>query len=471
MSLMTLELSDAGILAAGGQPPKLLGVDGLETESPGFAIQNKKELLVGQSAERQARLHPQKVQHRFWGQLSTDPLKKPGRSAETHAEIAFAHLAQVWENIKPHGNEVMIAIPSFFNRHQLGLLLGMTQELSIPVKGLMPQAVAAVPHPYPGSHLLFLDVHLHHTEVTVLAQGDQLRLEETLTLDELGLIHLFRIWAETIAEEFVRTTRFDPLHEAASEQVLYDRLPDILNHLQKDPTTAIELKIDQSVHRITLNRDLLANRSESYLKQVSPIINSMWHKTGNQKDDATVLMTHRFSLLPGVTTILDGFEQSRLVKLKIGASALNMFQIWDQLDYPIASMGAAFFTSRPWQTTIETDSRQGKIVKPTVRQPTHILCENLAYPITEIPLFIGPGGSDAHGELVVGDQSSKDPHHCSVRRIGEEVVLTDSGNRDIFIDDQALESDCIVLHLGQTVRIETIDAVIRTIVCLKADES
>ena len=46
MSLIGLELSDAGIMAAGGDPAKLLTLDGQAIESPGFALPQKKRLRI-----------------------------------------------------------------------------------------------------------------------------------------------------------------------------------------------------------------------------------------------------------------------------------------------------------------------------------------------------------------------------------------------------------------------------------------
>ena len=472
MSLISLELSDVGVLAAGHLPPRLLAVDGPETESPGFALPQKKGLVVGQSAERQARFHPQKVQHRFWDQLSTDPLKTPRRFAETNAEIAFAHLAQIWEMIKKYGNEVMIAVPAFYSRHQLGLLLGMAQELSIPIKGLVIQAVAAAPQPYPESRLFFLDIHLHRTEVTLLEQGEQLRLQETETLDEQGLVYLYRIWAETMAEEFVRTTRFDPLHEAASEQALYDRIPEILSRRRNDPTVTIDLRTGATVHRVALNRELLVRKSASFLERTRVLVRSLMEKTGRPQGNVTVLMSHRFARLPGATTVMSGFDQPRLVELEIGASALNTLLIWDQFDHPSTGDGAAFFTSRPWQPSSTAGSPQSEPVTSDGRQTTHLLYRDLAYPITEAPLTIGQKDSAADGRLLIGGRLPEAVrHHCSIRRMGEQVVLTAIGDREILIDDQPLKGDRTALHLGQSVRVGIPGDIIRLIACLKVDET
>ena len=86
MSLIVLEISDAGIIATAVTPAGLLEIDGQATESPGFALPEKDGLLVGKAAESKAHLFPLQVIHRFWDQLNTEPLKQKGRHAQNHAD-------------------------------------------------------------------------------------------------------------------------------------------------------------------------------------------------------------------------------------------------------------------------------------------------------------------------------------------------------------------------------------------------
>ncbi|NNL78078.1 MAG: hypothetical protein HKO68_17235, partial [Desulfobacterales bacterium] len=75
MSLIGLELSDAGIIAAAGEPARLLEVDGQATESSGFALPQKGGVLVGKAAEGQAHIFPRQTLNGFWDQLNIEPIK------------------------------------------------------------------------------------------------------------------------------------------------------------------------------------------------------------------------------------------------------------------------------------------------------------------------------------------------------------------------------------------------------------
>ena len=107
-----------------------------------------------------------------------------------------------------------------------------------------------------------------------------------------------------------------------------------------------------------------------------------------------------------------------------------------------------------------------------MRRPTHLLHNNLGYPLSDAPLFIGKKDSAAGGRVLIGRGSSEATHHlCTVHRMGEEVVLTVIEKGQIFIDDQLLTSDSTVLNLGQTFRVGTPGENIRVIACLNTDET
>ena len=116
--------------------------------------------------------------------------------------------------------------------------------------------------------ILHLDIHLHRIEIIYLKQGDYLTVADSIAITEKGLVHLYREWVEAIAQEFVRNTRFDPLHKAASEQELYDRLPAVLTNFRHNTSTVFEISAKATSYNIALKRDLLARKAGSLLDGV-----------------------------------------------------------------------------------------------------------------------------------------------------------------------------------------------------------
>ena len=471
MTLLGLELSDAGILVAGDNPIRLLTVDGQEQESPGFAIPEKERLLVGKPALDKAHLFPLQVINRFWDQLNTEPLKQKNRHAQNHAEIACAHLFHVWEIVKQYGDEMIIAVPNFYSREQLGLILGMAKELSIPVKGFVSLPIAAPHHADPNAMLLHLDIHLHRFEIIHLHQGEYLTAKNSVTFGEISLEQLYRSWVETIAEEFVHATRFDPLHQAATEQELYNRLAAALDILKNQPSFLFELSHGKNSYRITLLRDVLFQKSEKIYDEICQFIEKMRDDHGKNNFLTVIQTTHRVACLPGLKDKLLEIENCKIIELEPGAGALGVLKLRDQLTDRHFKNGASFFTSRPWQQTESTTSRAISDQTSHTIRPSHLLYRDVAYPISEKPLIIGcdqyPFGKGIRVEATSSDVSKK---HCTVQREDDRIVLTDYGSQGTFVDDRQINGSAI-LELGQIVRLGTSRETIRLIACLEADET
>lgn len=463
MSLLAFELSDAGIMAAAGNPARLLAVDGSALESPGFALPEKKQLTVGKAAQSQAHIYPQKIVHRFWDRLDTTAMKLAGRKTSNHAEIAYAHLAMIWAQIQPLGSAVIVTVPGFMTSEQMGLILGITQELGMPVKGFVSQAVAAAPRAYPDSDLFYLDIHLHRTEVSLLAQGDHLTVQKTLSLDDFGLIRLHRLWVECIAETFVRTTRFDPLHQAASEQALYDRLPEIVGRLDTDPAMTFDVRSGQTVHNITLTRQALADKSQSFFDRVQGLVQQLSVQDKAAASHKTMLLSHRAAGLVGLKSELGHSGDMTVVEADAGAGAINALQIWESFAAQATDGGAPFINQRPWQSSVPANHREAV---EAVR-PTHLLFRHLACPIPNRPM--GLRIEDGRLRSMAPERTSSS-YPCTIGREDDQVVLAVHGDQEVLVDGAPIKGRAI-LNLGQSIQLGRAEDTIRLIACVDADEA
>ena len=465
MTLLGLELSDAGILVAGTEADGLLEIDGNSVESPGFALPEKKRLTVGVAAERKAHLYPRQIINQFWDQLNIEPLEQPNPFAQNHAEIAFAHFARIWEIIKHHGKEMVIAVPGFYTREHLGFILGITQELGIPVKGFVPLSVAAVPEHLPPGLLLHLDLHLHRFEVTRLEGGDQLSQKETASSEGNGLSKLYRKWVDAIAEEFVRSTRFDPLHQAATEQELYDRLPGVLTALCRNPSVYFEMTGGSKIYHVTLTYDLFCKKGGPVFEEMRRLIGRFYDSYGAAGAGPVLLLTDRINRLPGIKDMLAVIENCNIISLQPGSGALGILRSMRSLFEQQAGNSALFLTSRPMPAEGPLPDKEPGRPPEVQQQPTHILYRNLAYPITEKPLIIGlqrvAGGS---GIQIQGEIAGVSRKHCTVRLQANKVVLSDYSTYGTFVDENPVNGK-MTLMLGQTVRVGTPGETLKLIAC------
>lgn len=466
MSVLGVELSDAGILFAGGDPPGLLKVDGDSVESPGFALPEKNRLTVGAAAERKAHLYPRQILNQFWDQLNTEPLEQPNPFAHNHAEIAYEHFASIWQRIQQHETEMVIAVPAYYTRAHLGLILGITNELGIRVKGFTPLAIAAMPDQLPRGLWLHLDLHLHRFEVTHLQRTNQLSREESISAEGSGLSTLYRRWIDAIAEEFVRHTRFDPLHRAATEQELYDRLPGVLAQLNQNPSVHFEMTGGSKVYRVTLTRDLFGNTARPVTQEIRRLIADFCDRYDPGASGRVLLLTDRLARLPGVKSMLGGIENCKMIALTAGSGALGALRFYDTLDRQKDDRSAPFLTTRPLPVQ-QTPAAEAVRQPPVAQQrATHILYRDIAYPIGETPLIIGLARvKDASGIQVRGQVAGISRKHCSVQLHGNKIVLEDHSTYGTYVNEKPV-TERMVLKLGQVIRVGTPGEKLKLIACL-----
>lgn len=470
MSLLGIELSDAGIMAAGGEPARLLPLEAGEMESAGFALVHKGQLLVGKDAQNRARLNPRLYTNRFWDELNTEPLKQPGLEGKNNAELVYFHLADLWETLRRHGDELVMAVPGFFTRQQLSLLLGIANELSLPLKGFATTALAALSQPYP-EHLLFhLDIHLHRIEITLLKQGSHLLQGDTKTLPGRGLNYFSAQWVKAIADEFVRTTRFDPFDQAIYEQELYLRLPGLLRELKTLSSTTFTMKPGSQTYSVTLHHDFFAETTRAPFREAARLIREMAEQSGKAALPPALAVTHRVSPLPGYREELEKLPAIRIIELEPGSGALGLLMLKDRFTAHTADHGVSLLTSRPWQQILQPHEAAAPQTDRNPTVPTHILCGNRAYPLSPKPLIIGQETAGAISICTNDEDALPSSKHCTLQLSGDHALLLNHSPGGTLVDGTRV-SETALLKLGQTIRIGTSEEELRLITCVRADET
>jgi hypothetical protein len=472
MRLIALELSDVGIMVAAKEPLGLLPLEGEDRESPGLALSDEAQLLVGREAERRARLHPLQVNSAFWDQLNTEPLKQPTQHARNHADMAYAHLAHIWKRIRGRKDEMVMAVPAFLARDQLGLILGITEALNIPLKGMVSLSVAAASKPCPDRLLLHLDIHLHRSEVTFLEQGERLAQKDVATARKKGLRHLYSEWVKAIAEAFVRTTRFDPLHEASTEQEIYDRLPDVMAGLEQNPSVLFEMVMGSKTYHVNLSRELFSAKAKGVFQEIGEMIDLMRKRHGKPGQPVTLQITHRLAPLPGFREMLATIDNAQERELEPGVGAFGALDLWQEFSSP--GVGVTLLTSRSWKSREAPAMTERLSVTPISHgedtSPTHLLYRTVAYLLSDRPLVIGTGGTqDGIDVRIEGELAGVSRRHCSIQRRGAEVILTDHSTYGTFVDGEQVTGTAL-LRLGQVIRVGTPGEELQLITSLESDE-
>jgi len=407
--LSALEINDTGLT--------LLSAGGEALVSPGVAVLDERQLLLGDAAARQFRLKPGSANSQFWQQMNLEPLASSTRDIRSAADLVYSHLKSIWDP-GPGEHEVIMVVPGIYNSEQLALLLGISNECGIPVRGIVDTAVAASRYSAAGRRLLHLDVHLHRMVLSELEEGSLIRRQRSDSIAGVGLTQLADLWCNRIADAFVRNTRFDPMHQAESEQLLYNSLPGWLENMEHEGSALLEVESGGRKYQLSFKRQQLVEASRDMFRQVAEQVNARGGDAG-----VLVQLTHRARALPGLVEALGELNQCQVVTLEAHAGALGAMQ--HAAHIRCGQDNLRYVTSLPWQPLDIAKAAPVSVPKsspPTLSQEplaTHIVVKGIAYcPAPTLEL----SKDDAGKQLQVSHDNTPGPQ---IRATASGLVLSE----------------------------------------------
>ena len=469
VNIIGLEIHDAGILCA-GPGGRLRPTEAETLESPGFALVQGQTLKVGMSALHQARRRPRQINCRFWEELNTQPLLSPEFEGYHHADLAYRHLEQVWRQANTDASEVVVTVPDHYQESELGLLLGITSVLGLPIRGMISQALACIPPETDEGIDFHVDLHLHRLVLTAIDDRPRPTVVRHETIVDQGREAVHRQWVKMLADAFVHQTRFDPLYAADAEQDLHDRLPRIVAARQQDPIQ-VEMQADGRTHRIDLDRHALMAPFDPWIESLGKAIGDWQEAMSVSPADARVMVTHRAAALPGFVTRLEGLTGLKARRLPEGAAAANARAYAPMFTGGGTAHGVRYLKRVPGAPA---DTAAGHASAPTANAtdlPTHLLYRGRAYPIAAEPLVVGrelPAGT--RGIRIQGRLAGVSRQHFSVLRKDRQVLLTDTSSYGTLVDDVPV-TDRRALAVGQIIRIGKPGETLQAIACLSDHET
>jgi hypothetical protein len=354
-----IELHDHNIRIS--SPQGLLG------ESPGFANTFEQPPVFGTDALGLTRLHPQQSFNQFWFQLGLDPLVNKNKLFRHQADLAFAHLESITQQFQLDGDAVF-AVPSHYNTNQLATLLGLVKHCSIEATGLVDLALLAMARLHEHQQAVFMDVQLHQTVLTLVSkeQGEIIR-EKVLAVPGTGLMALHDAWANTITDAFIKQSRFDPLHNADTEQYIYSELESWLKSVASNKEILIEINNKGTIYQASLTLKNFEQRAQAIFKRVAQEIEAI------TSANVPVYLLERMSFLPGLQQAMPN-----IIAVPDNAITENGFQHLDLIKRSDEALKLVARLPLPQQ-----EQPAAETVTP---QPSHFLFQHRAYSLSDINL-------------------------------------------------------------------------------------
>ena len=368
MSLKVIELND-NVLRVGDD-------SGILVESPGFALVLDKQMQLGDVAKYQARIHPTSSYNKYLHELSLDPISHV-TGIRHFADIAYAHLLHLAEEGGVDA-DVIFAVPGNFTRVQLAILLGLAKQSPFQAVGMVDSAIAAAHAATHTGSVIYAEMQLHQVVLTKIVAGqDSHQRESVIQVPGVGSQNFMDRMMQLATGLFIEQCRFNPQHDAETEQKLYNALPLWLKQDGKDQNSLLlELKVNTAVHTAKMPRESLINYLSRDYKSIGQQVAEL-----AEGGDSKLLLSPDFADLPGLRSFLG--ESIELEVLPVGA--ISRAVILNRDSIVSGDDQIQLTTSLPRAVSLSSQSDR-VVAQPEQQRATHVLVGSTAIPLGSINL-------------------------------------------------------------------------------------
>ncbi|HEX2493829.1 MAG TPA: FHA domain-containing protein [Steroidobacter sp.] len=449
--MLALSLVDSGLVLA----RRCGDARAIAAEAPGIALLEEDATLTGEQAARRMRLKPLLAHSNYWRTLGVEPLARPSRLVRTTADIAYAQAQALLRPFKSEGEEgeqVLLAVPAGYTREQLSLLLGIINETGVPAAGLVDAGLAACSLEPAPARVLHLELELQHATLTVLehsgaAQGGGLKRNRYEIALRHGVLALQQTWMQFIAEQFVRKTRFDPLHEAAAEQRMFDQLPQWLRELQDADRITPSMQFGERALEIEIERAQFVAAVDKHYGELVRLVQAA--RIAGMPIE--LRLSDRAAVLPGLLERLRALRDCTIQVLQPGAAALGALQYEAAIRRP--SDALALVHQLPTPRAAATRDSMQVASTPAPLRPTHVLFQGRAWRLSEQPLVVGWAVEPGRRSLPLPNAApGVSRSHCTLVRRDGAVILEDHSTYGSYINDERVFGRT-VLTVGDRLRL------------------
>jgi hypothetical protein len=422
MHPFTIELNDRAVsFAREGQ---------LLSSAPSAVWDGSTGELAGTNAWQALRHHPTATSTRHLGAL----LGQSSASDRSVALILAELVRRLAEQAPMPGESVWMVSPARASEQGLSAMLAIARKLSLSVDGFVDSAVASVAASRVDGHSIVLELGLHHVAATsVDRDGAQVRRRRTIGTDRGGLMGLYQGWLELVSTTMVKQTRFDPLHDAATEQRLFDSLASWAREAALEGSVRAILTKGTETFEVALTRDQFAQAGRPVHREILRLL----HELRPAGAPITLVAPSAADELPGLRDELEGFVDCQLVSLPDGFAGASI----SRLDLPerapqdpvrlLRRLPAQDQTDCEGVTCVPLGSRRAR-----AGSPTHLLLGGQVYAMGAEPLVLGRAPAGTRTIFLPDGIAGVSRRHCTLIPQAGEVVLLDHSSFGTFVNGE-----------------------------------
>jgi hypothetical protein len=306
--------------------------------------------------------------------------------------------------------------------------------LALSVDGFVDSGVASVAALGVEGHTIVLELGLHHAAATSIDRdGGHVRRRRTVASERGGLMSFYQAWLELVSTTMVKQTRFDPLHDAATEQSLFDSLAIWAYQATLGGSALAALSKGTQRFEVALTRDQFARAALTPCHEIARLL----HELRPAGAPLTVVVPSAIAELPGLRDELEQFVDCELVSLPDGFAAVAA----SRLELPERSLEEPVRLLRrlPVQPKIAAaDVTRTMLGSEGARSPppSHFLLEGRVYALGAEPLVLGRSPLGPRTLSLPEGIAGVSRRHCTLIPEASEVVLLDHSNFGTFVNGE-----------------------------------
>ena len=449
MQHLALELDDRAVSMA---------MDGRVLTSAPSAVFDDASGQAGQSAWKELRLRPRATSTRHLGAVLT----QRGTSARAEALVE----AELKVRVVAEGQRIWVVAPAQAEAAGLSELLGITRRIGLPVEGFVDGATVTTAALGGAQNSIVLELGLHHAAATsVDCDGSQARRRHAVHSERGGLIELCQAWLDLVSSTMVKRTRFDPLHDAATEQRLFESVEALA--LEAAHVGHVTASVEKGAGRfeVDLTRDQFTQAAQPIYRAIVGLL----HQLRPAGVPVAIVVPQLVTQLPGLREQLEQFVGCELVGVPDGfaAAATSLLDLSTAPDdgtvrllRRLPVLPPANFARAGEVTPAADGAASGLLSRELLGQrraggpaPSHVLWDGRAYAIDGDSLVVGREQSNSPRFINLPDGlAGVSRRHCTFVHDGEELVLLDHSTFGTFVNGERVR-ERVRMYAGDRVRL------------------
>ena len=371
------------------------------------------------------RLAPQEMNTRYWQQCEKSSISNNAAGMRHAADLLWKHLSELKEqnNIK----QLVLVVPSHYQSSNLQLLLGIIQSLEINVTAIVNGALLSLNNKlnFDGK-VVHLDVQLHQTVASFIDVNSGIaKLGDAEIIQSVGIHAMYDALLKTLQTHFIQNDRFDPLHNAETEQQLFDNLSDIALQVNQSAKTVVNVEFQGQLYSTSIDDKVWNDALTPFMEQLLTSSSKAEHAYiqmnaafDNQAlsqlevPNVTLLKDLLLSKVPSFSDSIDGGLQY-VTELKVSKGPAKVIE--------------QTLKNSSEQKTSDT-KKVTKDIKPSVNTATHLLQSGIAIPIEQAELKMENRQLTLH--------ASPKGNAQELLLSGKLIVLSDESCREFRANDR-----------------------------------